>query len=572
MAVYGQEYKAIDFSKGLWLTDDADNVPEGYCAQLTNFYINETGEASLRPNYCPIYTQGTTNVLKSDITNTTWTASPPEYDFDRFHKAFSSNAVAFNDPILVSTSQTTAPDGIVRWIRRSGFAGVSVTMDVSAMPRELAQYRDRYYALNIAGLNISRWTFNASTITIGSLQTFTEELNSLVVFRDRLFASGINRLYFTDLPTSGGYPENWNSANNFISMPALGATIVNMLVHNDRIFIFTTEGVYQLYALGEPTSWTLTLISPNVRVQRKNAVALVENTFVYCDLNQVYLFNGTSTKEIGDPIRYALSFDTYRIRTGNSGYSEQNAPSAVRIIPYQEGFIMATASSDFYDEEWVNNGTPRYFYFDGSWSEIQFNGATISGVEAHVSLINVIKNKKAYMPISAGERETDIIVELRANRLDGSNIPDRFDIIFYSVRNSNTQSLTAPTFTATLITRQVNIQTAPNILARLFEPIVTLKNSLRVLSANLRTDSDIATTSPSVSTGATASPIFSFTDVIRIPTTIERTATIEVALEVLFTNATYSQVEESFPSAKIKSILYKTNTDTRQIPDQAYRT
>ena len=568
MAVYGQEYKAIDFSKGLYIKETSDAMPDGYCSSLLNMHININGEAEIRPNFIPTSAQGTTGVLDSNITRTVSSVPAGEYFCSLYHKAYGLNPVGINDPLVVMTSQTTAPDGVVRWLKRDGLTGQSFNMSALTFPRELVQYRDRYYSLTVTGVDVSRWTFNASTITVTSLQTFpgTEFLNSMVAFRDRLFASGANRLYFTDLPISGGYPENWNGANNFISMPALGATIVNMLVHNDRIFIFTTEGVYQLYAIGDPTNWSISLISTNVKVYSKNSVALVRDTFVYTDYNQVYMFNGVSSRPVGDPIKEAMKTDGYFL-AANDSYVAQPGATGTRIIPYQDGFILAITTAEVSGGNWIEVTLPKYFYFDGAtWSEIDFGGDT--GVDIHFALINVIQDKGARVFTNESPRETDIIVELRSTSLG----PITYSVVMHSVRKSNTWTdlaLFKPFYTL-LITKQTDVQPTAYILARVHEVVLNLKNALREISYEVRTDKIGGEGAIAITTAADAVGR-NMVDVIRVRNAIERTATLQVRIRAYMINTTYSQVNQPFPSVRINSIMAKINTDTRQIPDRDFR-
>jgi hypothetical protein len=60
-------------------------------------------------------------------------------------------------------------------------------------------------------------------------------------------------------------------------------------------------------------------------------------------------------------------------------------------------------------------------------------------------------------------------------------------------------------------------------------------------------------------------------DVIRVRNSIERTATLQVRIRILMSNAAFPQVGEPFPSVRINSIMTKLNTDTRQIPDRDFR-
>ena len=67
--IYGEERKTIPFSKGLWLTDDLDAVPDGFAANLVNLSPNAMGSLEIRPNYIPVSNFSNPTFTLANLTN-----------------------------------------------------------------------------------------------------------------------------------------------------------------------------------------------------------------------------------------------------------------------------------------------------------------------------------------------------------------------------------------------------------------------------------------------------------------------------------------------------------------------
>jgi hypothetical protein len=390
----------------------------------------------------------------------------------------------------------------------------------------------------------------------------------LVVFRDRIFGFAYDRIFYTELATTGGYPENWNGANNVISMPSLGSRIINAIAHNDRIYIFTTDGVYQLYAIGSPSTWSISLITSTIRIKTRNNVALVRDIFIYTDQHSVYSFNGTSSQEIGEPIRHALTAsnidpDTFSIRSGPTGFS---------IHPYRDGFILALTYTSPSSGSWKYFASPIYYYFNGtSWSRIDFGSVNES---IHTALIGIFKSKTLNVVSGVANKSEDVIVELRTNDLS----PLTYDMHVYAVQETNRNMNRAPfaVFPIQLTTRQESLTEMVPKFTRLFQVMLNHKNSLRFVAWEVGSpqgDGTVTVVGDQITNmGATADV---YTELVNISVEeLERVDSIYVKIYLSWdvANSILDPTTTQFPSFRINSLMVNCNTDTRLIPDLRYTT
>lgn len=433
MSVYGEEFIPVDFSKGLWLSDHASAIPDGYCHRLTNLIINDVGHAEARPMFNRTLNQGISGILESNITKIPNTSPPPEWWGSSFIKSWSFSPVGVNDPMIFMQAQTTSPNATFLWLRDNYNSTYQNTYADTNCAEDMTQYRDRFYAINKAGTGVVRWTFGAGTITFNTLVTLPLQCNTILAFRDRIFASANNRIYFTDRASSGGYPESWNSGNNFISMPSLGSTIMNMIAHNDRIFIFTDRGLYQLSAIGDSSSWSVALVSADIQIFSKNSVALVKDNFVYHDFDNVYITTGLSYPQaIGNPIRAIFRDSVARFENWTEIRVISQTFSGIRILPWEDGFILTCQAHDSSGGFWNRSGSTyhRHIYFNGSsWSEIEF---TNDGDPNNGAIVNIHKKQRLAVTPNEPFKKHDIILEIRRV----STSPVTYDIVVYSTRKS----------------------------------------------------------------------------------------------------------------------------------------
>lgn len=573
--IYGEEQKGIDFSKGLWLADDLDAVPDGYCANLVNLISNKAGGLELRPNFLPVTNYWTSvSFTLSNLTNLTPTypAGALAIDFSSRtcanHSAFDLIATLAYHPVL-ATFELESGSGNAYWVCADG----TVTNQAisTAIPHEFAQYRDRYYCIEKTFQYMSsvyRYDFTSgysvTRSTVGSALSSTG-LNCLVTFRDRLFASAAysNRIYYTDLATTGGYPETW-STNQFFDVPESGAIVKRMFIANDRMYIFTTKGIFQLYASGNPSTWSIIPITRDIRINFYEDVNYIDGVFVFTDRKSVYIYNGsTSVEEVGQPIRNALraQVNDYAIPLQGS-VQKYVGPSAFKFFPFLDGFIFACYHyTNGGAGTLVTSSVNKYYYFDGvNWSEIQFDTDLSGANKGHYDLLCTARKKPLKTYSTEQYRLDDCLVELRYNSSTSSVV-----FMAKTIRDDNQDIDIGNHQTDFGIFTKDTEYAYPNVV-RFKEVRVDARLSTSGITMTPYTDGDVNTSyTPVVTTVGMKK--------FRVPVSIERGNSISMSISGSLTKTTGpggDQSQHSWPSVRINRISPVVNTDTRKIPDQAY--
>ncbi len=369
MAVYGEEYKTFELTSGLWEAESPSLVPPGYCSQFQNVIKSADNRVEIRPS---IYDISSFSALNYAAVSRASTSMIPQWDHEDQMTAFevdykyptgtSLAIIATRNAAANATTFTTIPT-------YPGSTIITQTFNTNAnRPISMATYRDRIYGVSGLNTRIIRYLdigvgagVTSSTIAdVGVLNRI------LITFRDRLFsANSDGKIYYTEVAAVGGYPENWNSGNNFFEIPDKSATVHNMLVLDDRIWIFTDKGVYQLYALGAVSTWSLQVASQDVRIFLNKGVAIIKDNFVYTDGTAVYLWAGSGTPvEISAPINFGLIY-----------------ANSITIHPFAKGMIVSAQYFVASGGIWVWTSGTKY-YFDGEiWSTIvdEDNAGSTSG-------------------------------------------------------------------------------------------------------------------------------------------------------------------------------------------------
>lgn len=569
--IYGEEQKSIDFSRGLWMADDLDAIPDGYAANLVNLVPDEAGNLEIRPNFLPVINFGTVSFTLSNLTG----ISPDGNVVDNW----SINSLNFAGFALDHTT-TSGPSMAIFELEGTTLTCVylnrgdttwTVNMGAVAMlPLAFAQYRDRYYAIEHNGAYQSQiWYYNFGIGAIGRTSVGnvgSAQLGDLVTFRDRVFAfdTYTSRVYYTELAALGGYPENWNAGANFFDLPDSGAQIRRAFVANDRLYIFTTVGVYQLYASGAPSTWQVLPVTREITVKSRYDVEYIGGVFIITDRQKVYAYNGSnSIQDIGVPIEAALRSQVadYAIPL-ESSVQKYSGPYNVRFFPYQSGFIMGC-----YHLTYLNAGalqqvrSNKYYYFNGKvWSEIQFDTDLSGSNRGHYDLLVTGKTRRFRTSSTEGIRRDDVLVELRYNSSTTSVITAAKTI------RSDNQDIDIGNFETkfALFTKDTEYE-FPN-MARFKEVRVDLRSSISSVTISPYVDGNFTSSyAPSLGTAGSHK--------LRVPVTRERGNSISVSISGALNKTTGPGGDQSlhtWPSFRLNRIMPVVNTDTRKLTDQDY--
>jgi hypothetical protein len=395
--IYSEESLKLTFEKGLYQSQTPQDIPDGYSSSVINLLKTPKGTLVPRGSFVKSYlfTAGT----PPNSGKVTSVPYPPDYNYANNLRAWGfGKGVGF--PSIIAAEETVVPaaadEGYAYMVNSdvgvtAQFEGIRNGIGTGENYTAMCQFKDRIYAstyndiVRVSGFDFTAEVALTHTVVSSALDAFT----CMVPFRDRIFGSKGSRIYFTELRSAGGYPEDWDSGNNFIDCVSnIGdATIHNMFVMGDRIFVFTDVGVYQLYALGDPTGWQMELINTDIRVYGRHGVCLVKNSFIITDRQAIYIFNGSEVAKFGEQIN-----DLFPIY------------DSVSVFPFEDGVIIQFLEGALTDDGtyvyWTMSNS-KFIYFDGtSFSEIVFYGKTSTSVQIIAGFTNKTAASHSTIPSS----------------------------------------------------------------------------------------------------------------------------------------------------------------------------
>ena len=377
MAVFGEESIPIPLNFGIDPTNGPDSSK--FCTKLQNLVLNSDGDLIVRDDaiavqITPAFTPRAIAVATNPIPKNSW-----ERDVEIF---IATGSQTVNSPSLLFCLD----DGTSRnisWVNCNGATPVTTTQAITPVRpiKAFCQYKDRYYASNITDtiFRVSNFTTAATPLTITDLVSIAG-VNLLLSFKNRIFGIFKNRIYYTDLPAIGGYPETWSAALNFLDMPTadLDLTIYNAIVYKDRIYLFTDRGIYVFFANGAPVNWSIQLVSADYPIYHRDSVAVNKGFIFFTDQTKIVAFNGVTFKDITGSLK-----DIY----GLQGFGSSGVPRYVmlKLYAFMDGIIIEhltyTGATNY------TFSTARQFYFDlNIWVEFSFGG-TYSIVKAGTNLL-----------------------------------------------------------------------------------------------------------------------------------------------------------------------------------------
>lgn len=380
--VFGEETVDVPIFNGLGMTGiDSDT----HCTRFQN--LTKVGEKELiiREDLILIQDLGTSPAALRTIPVT----DPiPRNILKRDVEVFTAvGSQTVDSPSLLSCMDN-ATTLSVTWLNCNATTPISTVQTLPAAHgvKAFCQFRDRYYASN-GSTNIFR-LFNFTTVPATALSVTDVAavgVNHLIAFKNRIFGFTKNRIYFTDLPAIGLYPETWNIAVNFIDLPSydFDITIHTVKVYRDKIYIFTDKGIYYLQANGDPLNWSVQLISANFVVHDRDSVCVNKNLVFLTDQVNVYMFDGSKFERLPDTrglfYDYWGAGETYDI---------------VNLHPYEEGFLAVRLLYANTAGNYTAFGGEVFYYDMDIWSTINV-GANAFG---YIDGGSVLKAGTSFQP------------------------------------------------------------------------------------------------------------------------------------------------------------------------------
>ena len=358
MAIFGEETVEVDIFKGLSLNVIMKN--KSFCERVINLVKTDSKEYTIREDLVLIQ-----DVVFASLALRTIPLTDPiprnivKKDIEIFTATGSQTADSPTMLVCVDNAITLK----INWLNCNSVTPVSYeqTLPAAHGVKAFCQYKDRYYASNGTSNIFRLATFSivpATALTVTDLAAVG--VNFLVAFKNRIFGFTKNRIYFTDLPAIGLYPETWNLVTNFIDLPSVDfdVTIHNVKVYKDKIYIFTDKGIYYLMANGDPLNWAIQLVTQNFPVYDRDSVCISKNLIFLTDQTAIYTFDGSKFTRISDSIKavFSLFGAIYNI---------------VNIYPFEDGILVTQCSFNVTAGNYVSTNADKSYYFDFNiWSEI----------------------------------------------------------------------------------------------------------------------------------------------------------------------------------------------------------
>jgi len=392
--IYGEESEPIDFSQGLWLSDSPD-LHTGFCSVLKNLFVTPIGSLIIRPGFMQAFlgvrtfaiAQSGQQISMGGILNYRSASYYPRY-VTKMVPLIPNDSIK-NAPILFEPHKSNYDPSVASGnydvrivnsaIATAGQAPVVSNYFWSLTDKyptsNYAQYKDKIYAWwESVGVGVvSNWDFTTSnprTLTRTLVPTSPANQASqlsfnayLDVYKDRLFLTVGNRVYFTETAAPGGYPETWDIAVNFFTLPV--PTVYKTFVFNNILYFFTSLGIWTLQVNGPPESWILKLLTPTVSVTHEQAICLNTTTFYYTQGNAVYAYNGGQEYvKISDPIEEYLE-----------------EVHSIGVFAFEDGCLVSTQKykPSTADPTKATIDSTRVFYFNKNvWTEITMFEAALN--------------------------------------------------------------------------------------------------------------------------------------------------------------------------------------------------
>lgn len=325
-SIYGEEIYKIAIGQGLYTSELPSNIPDGFSANAYN--VVATGDSlenrvGLRPS--------------SVDWHVSWAGE--------FHTAaFMFNQMTVDEnvdaPVLMWGKSSGSPLAHTLCIIRSqgtsgsgdGFMEVAMDNWVAGA----AQYTDRSYFTKggtVYKIDSFNWVADSITFTSIPSSAIGSVYRGLFSFKDRLWAWADDKLYFTNIAATGGYPETWSSTN-FVTARGIGGRgrIWKVVPLQNRLLIFTQVGLYTLTVQGEPGSWILRLLDSTSLSTSNSCAFESKGICYYVNTSGVWATNGLSVTKLSGVIE-----DQFFLAKGRR---------IQYIHPYEDGMILSIAKGN----------------------------------------------------------------------------------------------------------------------------------------------------------------------------------------------------------------------------------
>ena len=299
--IAGEEYYRIAIGQGMYTSELPSNIPDGFSPICYNMVAtgdsleNRIGIKRSSVDW-KILEDSPANIGPITADHLTFFNQIDPWGQDSSKIAFGWASAGRLVPAGTDNAST------LNLVRASGTPStgdgfMSVTFPLGQFCLGMCQYNGTtYISLNGQGVHkITAINWAADSITYTQIPSSAGgSFTGLFTFKDRLWAwsngANNNKLYFTDLPTTGGQPETWAIASNVIPIvgPSGAGMIKAVVPLGNRLAIFTTNGLFTLLVEGAPASWILRVLdsksistTSQCAFESKGIIYYVNNTGVW---------------------------------------------------------------------------------------------------------------------------------------------------------------------------------------------------------------------------------------------------------------------------------------------------
>jgi hypothetical protein len=368
--IQGEEYYPIAIGQGAYTAELASNIPDGYSAICYNLVAtgdsleNRVGLRRLSVNMWNYQAPPTTLPRGQDVETSGYFCQIDPWGGDSSKPAF-----------MWSSQGEVVPTGAtypfnLNLVRAAGTIDANdgfMSVVTSGMVTGICQYNGVIYYCQV-GFSVGvykvtniNWGLDTVTATLVASSTGLD-VQGLFTFKDRLWAWQGNNLYFTDLPTVGGQPEQWAAAANVIKFvgPDGAGNIKSVVPLSNRLCVFTNNGLFTLLVEGAPASWILRILDSKSISTTSQCAFETKGIVYYVNTTGVWATNSLSVTKISMVI--------------DDQWFQAQGKRIHTINPYEDGMIVSigrVVGSTFFDKD---NSITFYTKLDPiGWTEWNIN-------------------------------------------------------------------------------------------------------------------------------------------------------------------------------------------------------
>ena len=354
--IAGEEYYRVAIGQGMYTSELPSNIPDGFSAVCYNMVA--TGDSL--ENRIGIKRSSVDWKVMQTAPNIAGTVTGDHlYFFSQINPwGNDSTQIAFGwgSAGLLVPSGASAGNNL-NLVRASGAAGagdgfMSVSLPAGQYCIGMCQYNGTVYiSLYAQGVHkVTNVNWTADTLTYQQIVSSAGgTIYGLFTFKDRLWGWNGNNLYFTNLPTTGGQPEQWAFAANLVKVvgPGGAGRIEQVVPLGNRLAIFTTNGLYTLLVEGAPGSWILRVLDSKSISTASQSAFESKGIIYYVNTTGVWATNTLTVTKLS-----AVIDDQWFLAQG---------PRCHTICSYEDGMVVSI-SKNTTDPAYFDKSNCKAFY------------------------------------------------------------------------------------------------------------------------------------------------------------------------------------------------------------------